>query len=229
MDAIRQAINLLIEGDTYTLEVMTTSLQVSAVSLAIAIVIGLPLGIALGMTRFGGKGGFLVLVNSAMGLPPVVVGLFVFMALRNEGPFGQAQLLFTPAAMVIAQVPLAVPLIAGITMAAIGALPTDIRLQARALGAGRLQQARLVAREARPSLVAACIAGFGITLSEVGAILITGGNLLIGGHNYTRTMTTAIVQETRQGRLDRAVAFAIILLFLIAMVNIVLTRAQTRR
>lgn len=223
------ALRLLLDGDPYTLEVIATSLKISAVSLAIAIAIGLPLGLALGMTRFAGKGGFLVLVNSAMGLPPVVVGLFVFMALRNDGPFGQAGLLFTPTAMVIAQVPLAVPLIAGITMAAIAALHPDIRLQARGLGAGRIQQARLVAREARPSLVAACIAGFGITISEVGAIIITGGNLLVGGHNYTRTMTTAIVQETRQGRFDRALAFAIILLVLIAIVNIFLTRAQTRR
>ena len=217
---------LLVNRDPYTLSVIAVSFKVSAASLAIGIALGLPLGVALGMTRFGGRVGFLILVNAAMGLPPVVIGLFTFMALRRDGIFGDAELLFTPTAMVLAQVPLIAPLIAGITMAAIGALPSKLRLQARGLGAGRLQEARLLIRETRPSLFAACIAGFGTSIAEVGAILITGGNLLVGGENYTRTMTTAIVLETRLGNFARATAFALILLLCVLVVNVFLTRAQ---
>lgn len=220
------AFRLLIQGDPYTLSVIRLSIQVAGASLVLGILIGLPIGMALGATRFAGRLGFLILVNSAMGLPPVVAGLLTFMALRNEGIFGSSGLLFTPSAMVIAQVPLAAPLIAGITMAAVAGVPRDVRLQARGLGAGRIQEAWLLMREVRSSLLAACIAGFGVTISEVGAILITGGNLLVGGENYTRTMTTAIVLETRLGNFARATAFAVILLTLIVIVNVFLTRAQ---
>lgn len=229
IDALTQAWHLLSSGDPYTMQVIWLSLKVAAGSLVAAMIVGLPLGIILGTTRFAGRLGFLILVNAAMGLPPVVAGLLVFMLLRNQGPLGDMQLLFTPAAMVIAQVPLAAPLIAGITMAAIGATPERVRLQARALGASRWQEARLVIRQTRSSLLAACIAGFGVTISEVGAILITGGNLLVGGKNYTRTMTTAIVLETRVGNLSRAMAFAFILMLTILAVNVFLTRVQVTR
>lgn len=226
LDALRDAARLVFGGDPYTLSVIWFSFKVAFASLAIAIIIGLPLGILLGTTRFAGRLGFLTLVNAAMGLPPVVVGLITFMILRNDGVLGGARLLFTPAAMVIAQVPLAAPLIAGITMASISALPKAFKIQATALGASRIQQATLLARQARASIFAAIIAGFGATISEVGAILITGGNLLVGGKNYTRTMTTAIVLETRLGNFARAMAFASILLMAILIVNIFFTRAQ---
>lgn len=225
-EAVREAIRLLLGGDPYTLSVIALSLKVAFASLVLGVAIGLPIGMAIGMTRFSGKLGFLIIVNSAMGLPPVVVGLLTFMALRNQGVFGDLGLLFTPTAMVIAQVPLAAPLVAGITMAAVGSVPKDLRLQARGLGAGRLQEAAMIVRHTRASILAACIAGFGATIAEVGAILITGGNLLVGGENYTRTMTTAIVLETRLGNFGRATAFAIILLAAIVLVNVFLTRAQ---
>lgn len=223
---LADAVRLLVELDPYTLSVIALSFRVAAASLVLGILIGLPVGIALGTTRFAGRLGFLILVNSAMGLPPVVAGLLTFLALRRGGVLGGLNLLFTPEAMVIAQIPLAAPLIAGITMAAIASVPSHIRLQARSLGATRLQEAGLLIRQTRTSLVAACIAGFGVTISEVGAILITGGNLLVGGRNYTRTMTTAIVLETRLGNFERAVAFALILLGAIVVVNVFLTRAQ---
>lgn len=228
-EPVKDAIRLLVELDPYTLSVIALSLAVALASLGLGMAIGLPAGMALGMTRFSGRLGLLILVNSAMGLPPVVAGLVTFMALRREGIFGDLNLLFTPAAMVLAQVLLAAPLVAGISMAAIGSIPKELRLQARAMGAGRLQEARLLVREARTSLVAACIVGFGATISEVGAILITGGNLLVGGKNYTRTMTTAIVLETRLGNYGRATAFALILLALIVVVNVFLTRVQLPR
>lgn len=226
MNTLRHALDLLISGDTYTFSVIALSLEVAAGSLLAGITIGLPIGLFLATTRFAGRAGFLILVNAAMGLPPVVVGLVTFMLLRNEGALGGLHLLYTPWAMVIAQIPLAAPLIAGITTAGISNLPKDLRLEVKALGTNRYQQARALMREARGTVIAACIAGFGVTISEVGAILITGGNLLVGGRNYTRTMTTAIVLETRLGNFGRALAFALILLTMIVIVNIVLTRIQ---
>lgn len=228
-DPVLEAIRLLIERDPYTMSVIAVSIEIAFASLLVGMSIGLPVGMILGMTRFSGRIGLLILVNSAMGLPPVVAGLVTFMALRRGGILGEANLLFTPAAMVIAQVFLAAPLVAGISMAAIGSIPKEVRLQARALGANRVQEARLLIREARSSLMAACIVGFGATISEVGAILITGGNLLVGGKNYTRTMTTAIVLETRLGNFGRATAFALILGAVIVLVNVLLTRAQLPR
>jgi len=212
--------------DPYIVSVIWLSLKVAAVSLAVAAVIGIPLGVVLGLTRFSGRLVFLILVNSAIGLPPVVAGLVTFLLLRKEGLLGALQVLYTPTAMVIAQIPLIVPLIAGITMAGISSVPSDLRLQARALGASRIQEALTVLREARGTTLAAIVAGFGASVSEVGAILITGGNLLLGGKNYTRTMTTAIVLETRLGNYGRAMAFGGILLAIIVVVNVFLTRAQ---
>lgn len=212
--------------DPYIVSVMWLSLKVAAATLAIAGVIGIPLGVVLGLTRFSGRLVFLILVNSAIGLPPVVAGLVTFLLVRKEGVFGGMQLLYTPVAMVMAQIPLVVPFIAGITMAGISGVPADLRVQARALGASRLQEAMTVLRESKGTTLAAIVAGFGASVSEVGAILITGGNLLVGGENYTRTMTTAIVLETRLGNYGRAMTFGGILLVIIIVVNVFLTRAQ---
>lgn len=222
-------LTLAVEVDPYIVSVMLLSLKVAAASLGIAAVIGIPLGVALGLTRFSGRLVFLILVNSAIGLPPVVAGLVTFLLLRKEGPLGDLQLLYTPAAMVIAQIPLVVPFIAGITMAGVAGVPTELRLQARALGASRLREAVTVLRESKGTTLAAIVAGFGASVSEVGAILITGGNLLVGGENYTRTMTTAIVLETRLGNYGRAMTFGGILLVVIIVVNVFLTRAQVGR
>jgi tungstate transport system permease protein len=215
--------------DPYILSVMLLSLKVAAASLVFAAVIGIPLGVALGLTRFSGRLVFLILVNSAIGLPPVIAGLVTFLLLRNEGALGGLNLLYTPTAMVIAQIPLVVPFIAGITMAGISGVSSELRLQARALGASKIQEALTVLREAKGTAVAAVVAGFGASISEVGAILITGGNLLVGGENYTRTMTTAIVLETRLGNYGRAMTFGGILLAIVVVVNVFLTRSQVGR
>lgn len=212
--------------DPYIVSVAWLTLKVAIASLTIAAIIGIPLGVALGLTRFSGRLVFLILVNAAIGLPPVVAGLVTFLLIRKEGLFGDLQLLYTPVAMVIAQIPLVTPFIAGITMAGVSGVPAELRLQARALGASRVQEALTVLRESKGTTLAAIVAGFGASVSEVGAILITGGNLLVGGENYTRTMTTAIVLETRLGNYGRAMTFGGILLIIIVIVNIVLTRAQ---
>lgn len=228
-ESLSQAIRLLTNLDPYTLSVAGLSLKIALASLSIAMLIAIPLGLFLGLRKFSGRLGLMILVNAAMGLPPVVAGLVTFMALRREGLFGNANLLYTPTAMVIAQIPLVAPVIAGVIMAATSTVPRALRLQARALGASRIQEAWVVVREIRTSLVAACIAGFGAAISEVGALLITGGNLLVGGKNYTRTLTTAIVLETRLGNFARALAFASILLLAIVLVNVMLTRSQIGR
>lgn len=228
-ESLSQAVRLLINLDPYTLSVAGLSLKIALASLSIAMLIAIPLGLFLGLRKFSGRLGLMILVNAAMGLPPVVAGLVTFMALRREGLFGDADLLYTPTAMVIAQIPLVAPVIAGVIMAATATVPRALRLQARALGASRIQEAWIVVREIRTSLVAACIAGFGAAISEVGALLITGGNLLVGGKNYTRTLTTAIVLETRLGNFARALAFALVLLLAIVLVNVMLTRSQIGR
>lgn len=215
--------------DPYIVSVAWLSLKIAAASLSIAALIGIPLGVALGLTRFSGRLVFLILVNSAIGLPPVVAGLVTFLLLRKDGLLGGFQLLYSPTAMVMAQIPLVVPFIAGITMAGISGVPSELRLQARALGASRVQEALTTLRESKGTTLAAIVAGFGASISEVGAILITGGNLLVGGENYTRTMTTAIVLETRLGNYGRAMAFGGILLIIIVIVNVFLTRAQIGR
>lgn len=227
--SVSEAVSLLTNLDPYTLSVAALSLKIAIASLLIAMLIAIPLGLFLGLRKFAGRLGIMILVNAAMGLPPVVAGLLTFMALRREGVFGNANLLYTPTAMVIAQIPLVSPVIAGVIMAATATVPRSLRLQARALGASRLQEAWVVVREIRTSLLAACIAGFGAAISEVGALLITGGNLLVGGKNYTRTLTTAIVLETRLGNFARALAFALVLLFAIVLVNVMLTRSQIGR
>jgi len=165
------------------------------------------------------------LVNTGMGLPPVVVGLFVTIFLWRNGPFGRFELLYTPAAMVIAQGVIATPIVTGISMAAIQSLPANLRLQILALGASRPQMVLLLVREARLPLLAAVMAGFGGVISEVGASLMVGGNI----KGQTRVLTTATVMETGKGNFDTAIALSIILLSLTFLINLLLTLIQQKR
>lgn len=203
--------------------VVTTSLRVSATAVLIALVFGVPAGYLLGIRRGVARRAILVLANAGMGLPPVVVGLVVAMTLSRRGPLGGLELLYSRPAMVIAQVIIAIPVVAAVTAAAVATVPRDLRLQARSLGASRLQEAFLVVREARMGLVAAVAGGFGAIISEVGAVLMVGGNL----EGETRVMTTAIVQYTRMGRYGSALALGIVLMAIVVIVNITLTGLQT--
>src|SRR5918992_49714 len=177
LDSLRAALRLLTEGDRDVLDVVTLSLRVSGAGLLAGALLGLPAGIALGIARFPGRRLLVALVYTGFALPPVVVGLFVYMLLSRSGPLGELRLLFTPAAMVLAQALLAAPYIAGITLAAVQAVPTDIRLQARALGASAVRALWMHVREARLGIGAAMIAGFGAVISEVGAVMMVGGNI----------------------------------------------------
>jgi tungstate transport system permease protein len=224
-DSLREALRLLLQGNRYILDIVLLSLRVSGLALVLGVLAGLPVGIAVGIARFPGRSIVVALIYTGFALPPVVVGLFVYMLLSRPGPLGMLDLLFTPTAMVAAQAMLAAPYVAGISLAAVQAVPSDVRLQALALGATRLQALVTHLREARLGIIAAIVAGFGAVISEVGAVMMVGGNIA----GETRVMTTAIVLETRQGDFAAAMAFGLILLAVAFMVNALLTRVQQGR
>lgn len=210
---------------TDVLQTIWLSMRVSGTATLIAVLIGIPVGALIGLHRFRGRAVAVALIHTGFALPPVVIGLFVFMLLSRNGPAGDLDLLFTPTAMILAQALLATPYVAGITLAAVQAVPADVRLQARALGAGPMRALLTHMREARIGLVAAVVAGFGAVISEVGAVMMVGGNIA----GETRVMTTAIVLETRRGNFRTAVVLGLVLLLLAFVVNITLTFAQQRR
>jgi tungstate transport system permease protein len=224
-DGLRQAVTLLTGGDREVWSILWLSLVVSGTATFVALMIGIPLGAVLALARFPGRGLVVSAVNTGMGLPPVVVGLFVSLLLWRSGPFGGWEILYTPAAIVIAQAVIAAPIVTGITLAAVGGVPAAFRLQLLGLGASRVQMIWVVLREARLPMLAAIMAGFGGVISEIGASMMVGGN--IKGH--TRTLTTAMVLETGKGNFDVAIALALLLLVLIFVVNWALTSIQQRR
>jgi len=220
----RQAIALLAGADREIWGILWLSLQVSGTATLISLALGVPAGAALALARFPGRGLVVSVVNTGMGLPPVVVGLFVTLLLWRSGPFGDLEILYTPAAIVAAQAVIAAPIVTGITLAAVGQVPREFRLQLLALGASRIQMVRLVLREARLPMLAAVMAGFGGIISEIGASMMVGGNI----KGQTRTLTTAMVLETGKGNFEIAIALALLLLVLIFLVNWLLTTIQQR-
>lgn len=222
--ALEQALRLLASGDPALYTIMVRTLLVSGAATLLALVAGVPLGYALARRRFVGHTLVLGLVNTGMGLPPVVVGLFVWLLLTRSGPLGSLDLIYTRRAMVLAQFIIALPLVVGFTAASVRALPRRLPDLLRTLGAGRWRMLWLLAREARLGLLAAVMAGFGAIISEVGASMTVGGNLA----QSTRVLTTAVVTETSRGNVPLALALGIILLVLAFGVNLVLTMAQMR-
>ena len=224
-----EAFRLISIGDQTLLEVVLLSLYVSGVALAISAAVGIPLGAVVGLRRFWGRRLIIALLDTGMGLPPVVVGLFVYLLLSRSGPLGGLNsalipALFTPAAMILAQTIIALPLVAGFTMAAIMGIDPAIRLQVMALGATGAQVTATLIREARTGIIVAVAAGFGGIISEVGAVILVGGNI----EHSTRVLTTAIVLETRKGNFDLAIALGLILLALAFASNLLLLRLQGR-
>lgn len=221
---ITQAFWLLIQGDPEVLRITLLSLEVSGSATLLALLLGVPLGALLALTPFPGRSLVISLVNTGMGLPPVVVGLFVSILLWRGGPLGFLGLLYTPAAMILAQAIIAFPIVVGLTLAALQSLNPKLRLQLLALGASRLQLVWLLLKEARLPVLAAVMAGFGGVISEVGAVLMVGGNI----KGQTRVLTTATVLETRMGNFEVAIALSIILFLLSFTVNLLLTQIQQR-
>jgi tungstate transport system permease protein len=225
LTGVKQGFWLLLSGDPEVWRITFLSLQISLSATFISLLLGIPFGVMLALNEFPGRRLVISLVNTGMSLPPVVVGLFVTMLLWRSGPLGFLRLLYTPTAMVLAQVIIAAPIVTGLTLAAIQQLNPKLRLQILALGASRAQLIWLLLREAQLPLLAAVMAGFGGVISEIGASMMVGGNIL--GH--TRVLTTATVMETSKGNFDVAVALSVILLLLIFFVNAVLTYTQQRR
>ncbi len=225
VEGVRQAVGLLLGGDPEIGAILWLSLRVSGTATLIALLLGIPAGAVLALTRFPGRTLVVSAVNTGMGLPPVVVGLFVTILLWRSGPLGGWEVLYTPAAIVLAQAVIAAPIVTGITLAAVQNVPAQFRLQLYALGASRSQMVRVVLQEARLPMLAAVMAGFGGVISEIGASMMVGGN--IRGH--TRTLTTAMVLETGKGNFDVAIALSILLLALVFAVNWALTAIQQRR
>ena len=221
-DALGEAVSLLFSGDPYLWGIIGRSLQISGSSVILALLAGIPIGTWLGLTHFRGRGVVVALVNTGIALPPVVVGLFTYLMLSRQGPLGSLGWLYTPSAMIVAQFVLVAPYVAAISLAAVQSVPSDVRLQARALGADRWQALWVHLREAQLSLMAAIAAGFGAAVSEVGAVMMVGGNV----SGQTRVMTTAILFETRRGRFATAMALGLILLLLAFAVNLFISRLQ---
>jgi tungstate transport system permease protein len=224
LEGIKKAFWLIVTFDPEVMGITFLSLQVSGIATLISLLIGISIGVMVALSRFTGKKIVVSLINTGMGLPPVVVGLFVTIFLWRNGPFGILGLLYTPTAMIIAQTVIATPIVMGITLAAIQQLPKKLQLQILALGATRLQMVWILIKEAKLPLLAAVMAGFGGVISEVGASIMVGGNI----KGYSRVLTTATVMETSRGNFDIAIALGIILLLLAYFINLILTQVQQR-
>jgi tungstate transport system permease protein len=224
LEGIKQAFHLLITFDPEVMGITLLSLQVSGTATFISLFFGISGGTAVALSNFPGRKLVVSLINTGMGLPPVVVGLFVTIFLWRNGPLGFLEILYTPTAMIIAQAIIATPIVMGITLAAMQQLPKKLRLQILALGATRVQMVWILIREAKLPLLAAVMAGFGGVISEVGASIMVGGNI----KGYSRVLTTATVMETSRGNFDIAIALGIILLVFAYLINLVLTQIQQR-
>ena len=222
MNAIGEAIRLIFSGDPGLWEIVLLTLFVSGAALLIAAILGVPSGAWLGLRTFRGERWLKTVIYTGMGFPPVVIGLVVFLLLSRQGILGRFDWLFTPQAMILAQIILALPLVIGVTMSAVHAVHPDLHLQLRSLGATDGQVMRTVLSEARYGVIVGLVAGFGAAVSEVGAVMLVGGNI----EGKTRVMTTAIVLETRQGNFELALALGVILLALAFLANLVAVRLQ---
>ena len=214
-DSLALALNLILAGDADLFEIVLLSLYVSVSATVLACVIGLPLGAVLAVKRFPGRTVCLVVVNALMGLPPVVVGLIVYLYLSRSGPFGFLGLLYTPTAMIIAQTILIAPIVIALSRQVIEDLNSEYSEAFRSIGLSFFQTLRALLWEGRFPLMTIALAGFGRAVAEVGAVMIVGGNI----DHLTRVMTTAIALETSRGDLPLALALGIILLFLALLVN----------
>ena len=214
-DPFAAALHVMTSGDPEFIRIVLLSLQVTLSALLIAAVIGLPLGAFIGIARFPGRSAVIIVLNTFMGLPPVVAGLLIYLMLSRSGPLGPLGLLFTPAAMIIVQTLLILPIVASLTRQIVEDLWADYEEQLRSLGSSRLRAVPTLLWDGRYSLVTALLAGFGRASAEVGAVMIVGGNIA----GYTRVMTTAIALETGKGDLALALALGIILMGMTLMLN----------
>jgi len=224
MEGLAESLQLLLELDPYVYNIIGVSLRVTGMALLFSTLVGIPLGAVLGLTNFRGKPVITALLYTGMGFPPVVIGLFVFIMFSSVGPMGHLGWLYNLEAIVTAQTIIAFPLIAGFTMAAVMQVDRNLMKQLQALGATKLQASWSAIKEARVGVLVAIIAGFGGIISEVGAVMLVGGNI----EGKTRVLTTAIVLETRQGNFGVAIAFGIILLAITFIANLSMIYLQKK-
>ena len=224
IQGVIQAFQLIFSFEPNLYEIIGLSLYIAGVSLFFSMLVGIPIGAFLGLTRFPGRRLVMAMLYTGMGFPPVVIGLFVYLMFSRSGPLGQLGWLFTPRAMSVAQMIISFPLVAGFTMAAVMGVNPNLRQQLRALGATDWQTTVAILLEARVGVIVSLAAGFGAVISEVGAVMLTGGNIA----GKTRTLTSAIILETQKGNFDLAIALGIILLLLSFFTNLAMTRLQGR-
>jgi tungstate transport system permease protein len=225
IDGLKKAIEMIFSGNQEIYKITWLTLRVSFMSMLISTLIGLPLGMFLGLTRLKGRKVLLVFINIGMGLPPVVAGLWITLLLWRSGPLGQLSLLYTPTAIVLAQILVSLPIVTGLTSSAFQQISDKMLLQIKALGATKIQTLLILLKQSKIAIVAAIIAGFGRVIAEVGAAMMVGGNI----QGDTRILTTSIVMEVSKGNFDIALALSFILLSVALMITAALTFLQQRR
>jgi tungstate transport system permease protein len=225
IDGFRKAIEMILTGDREILEITWLTLRVCFMAILISSLIGLPLGMFLGLTRFKGRKIILTFINIGMGLPPVVAGLWISMLLWRSGPLGHLHLLYSPTAIVMAQVLVSLPIVTGLTSSAFQQINEKMLLQIKALGATKVQTITLLLKQTKIAIVAAIMAGFGRVIAEVGAAQMVGGNI----QGDTRILTTSIVMEVSKGNFDVALAISFILLTVALLITAALTLLQQRK
>jgi tungstate transport system permease protein len=224
-EGLTKAIELILSGDLGILEVTLLTLRVSFTAILISTIIGIPIGILLGLTHFRGRKLLLILINIGMGLPPVIAGLTITMLLWRSGPFGDFALLYTPTAIIMAQILVSLPIIVGLTSSSFQQIDEKMLLQIKALGATKIQTLIILLKEMRIAILAAIMAGFGRVIAEVGAAMMVGGNIL----GETRILTTSIMMEVSKGNFDVAIALSFILMSLAFLITFCLTTIQQRK
>ncbi|TCJ04744.1 ABC transporter permease [Cytobacillus praedii] len=224
IEGLKKAIEMLISGDPEIFDITWLTLKVSLTAVLVSTFIGIPAGVILGLISFPGRRFVLILINIGMGLPPVVAGLWITMLLWRSGPLGSFSLLYSPFAIIMAQILVSLPIIIGLTCSAFQQIDEKMLLQIKALGATRLQTVGLLVREVKIAILAAVIAGFGRVIAEVGAAMMVGGNI----RGETRILTTSIVMEVSKGNFDVALALSFLLMSLAFIITFLLTNLQQR-
>jgi len=225
LDGIKKAFELILSGDQEVLAITGLTLKVCLISILISTIIGLPLGMLLGLTRFKGRKILLIFINIGLGLPPVVAGLWITMLLWRSGPLGDFSLLYSPTAIVMAQILVSLPIVTSLTCTAFQQISDKMLLQTKALGATRLQTLFILIKQLKMAILAAIMAGFGRVIAEVGAAMMVGGNI----QGDTRILTTTIVMEVSKGNFDIALALSFILLSVALLITAALTFLQQRK
>jgi tungstate transport system permease protein len=225
IDGLKKAIEMILSGDPEIFQITWLTLKVCLISILFSTLLGLPLGILLGLTRFRGRKLFLLFINMGMGLPPVVAGLWITMFLWRSGPLGGWSLLYSPTAIVMAQVLVSLPIITSLICSAFQQINDKMLLQIKALGATKLQTLVILVKQSKIAILAAIMAGFGRVIAEVGAAMMVGGNI----QGDTRILTTTIVMEVSKGNFDIALALSFILLTVALLITAILTFLQQRK